>query len=242
MLNVGEDVDATNRPASKYDETNVGQPDVIYLRLLRQGSQLIGAYSDDGIAYRELGSVTNELSIKLNVGVGAANGNSESCGPACEVLIPAHFDYFQISDLDGDPAVGPPMHGTITSLSIEGPEQFVSGGSGIFRAIARYSDGTSGDVSEAANWAVAPPVAGTIENGTFAAAPSNVEIMVTVVATYTEENSAGPITRTSASLVRIKPNAFGSRLCGTGIVALLPFLSFPFAWRGFRRHVKRSYF
>jgi|CXWL01.1.fsa_nt_gi regulation of enolase protein 1 (concanavalin A-like superfamily) len=241
MLNVGDNIDATNHPASKYDETNVSQPGVIHLRLLRQGDQFIGAYSDDGIAYREIGTVTNPLNAELSVGVGAANGDSEACGPACDVPIPAKFDSFQISTLGGDGG-GPPVPGALESVDIEGPTEVVSSGSGTFHATAHFNDGTSDDVSDVAEWVVAPPEAGTIEGGIFIAASTNAERMATVVVTYTQENDTGSIARTNATLVRIKPNESAGRLCGAGIVGLLPFAIFPLAWRGHRGRGTRSYF
>lgn len=232
LLNVGDDIDLTNRPASKYDETNSPNPGVIYLRLLRHGDRYIGAYSADGISYREMGTVTNELNESLNVGVGAANGDSVACGPACDVPIAALFDYFQITDLD-DNGGEPPVQGILESVDIEGPEEVVSGGSGTFRAIARFGGGDSNDVSDLAEWVVAPAEAGTIAEGEFRAATSNIERMATIVATYTQAADSGPITRTKAVLVSIRPAASPGtgRLCGVGVIGLLPLSILSLVWR-----------
>lgn len=241
MLNVGDDIDLTNRPASKYDESNTAQPGVIYLRLLRQGDQFIGAFSPDGIAYRELGTVTNILNSQVSVGFGAANGDSESCGPACDVPIPAQFDYFQVSELEG--GIEPPINGALESVDMEGPEEVISGGSGTFRAFAHFSDATTEDVSDVVEWVIAPPDAGTIDNGLFVAASSNTQRMATIVATYTLTDGVEVITRTSAVLVRIVPNSplNSGRLCGAGLLGLLPVMVFPLTWRGFRGRERRSF-
>ncbi len=230
MLNVGDNVDATNRPASKYDESNTEQPDVIFLRLLRRGDQFVGAYSSDGISYRELGTVTNALPSQISVGLGAANGDSETCGPACDVPIPASFDYFQISELDDG---GGGLPGALESLDVQGPEEVNSGASGIFQATAHFDDGTANDVSDLAEWTIAPPDVGTIENGIFRASGSTAVRIGTIVATYTQQNGAGNITLTQAVLVRINPNgSTGSgRLCGAGFVGLLPAFCLPLVWR-----------
>lgn len=243
MLNVGDDVDPNNRPASKYDESNSPNPGVIYLRLLRQGNQFIGAYSDDGIAYREIGTVTNELDDFLSVGVGAANGDSEACGSACDVPIPALFDYFQITDLEGNGGE-PPVDGALQSVEIEGPEEVTAGGSATFRAIANFEGGASSDVSDAAEWVVAPPEAGTIADGLFRAASGNSDRMATLVATYTQSGASGQITRTKAALVRIKPggSVASGRMCGAGLVMFAPFFLFPLTWRGTHRRGGRSTF
>lgn len=234
MLNVGDNVDVTNRPASKYDETNSENPDVIFLRLLRRGDQFVGAYSSDGTSYRELGTVTNALNSLVSVGVGAANGDSAACGPACDVPIPALFDYFQISDVDGGGTTDP---GELVSLNIEGPEEVVAGGAGTFQAVARYSDGSTSNVSDVAEWTVAPPDVGTIQDGVFAASNSNSARMATIVASYTQQGEAGNATVTQAILIRVNPNgSIGPvRLCGAGLMPLLPVVLLPFCLRGVRQ-------
>ena len=242
MLNVGDNVDPNNRPASKYDEINSLNPGVVYLRLLRQADQFIGAYSDDGITFREVGTVTNALNDSLTAGVGAAIFDSEACGPACDVPIPALFDYFQISDLEG--GGGLPGEGTLLSVEIEGPEEVVAGGTATFRAIANFEGGESRDVSAEAEWVVAPPDAGTMEDGAFRAALSKSERMATIVATFTQSGASGEITRTNAELVRIKPGTSGAsgRMCGAGLVLFLPILILPLALRGVRRRRDRLIF
>lgn len=235
MLNVGDDIDLTNRPASRYDESNTSSPNVVFLRLLRQGNQFVGAYSDNGVTYRELGTVINPLESTLSVGVGAANGDSVGCGPACDVPIPARFDYFQISDLS-DGGVDPPPQGMLSTLSIEGPESMIGGATGAFRAIALYVDGDSEDVSQGSEWIVAPPGIGFVENGLFQAAPTNSVRMATLVATYSQRGELGTVTRSAARLVRINPRSAGSglNLCGAGMTMFLP-LVWAFLTLGLRK-------
>jgi regulation of enolase protein 1 (concanavalin A-like superfamily) len=236
MLNVGDGIDpAASPPAARYDETNTADPKVVYLRLLRQGDQFVGAYSDDGAIYRDLGTVTNSLVDNISVGVGAANGDSPSCGPACDVSIPADFDYFQISTIDeSDNGGGPPVEVTLESVDISGPGDVVGGESANFTAAARFSDGTSTDVTQDADWVVAPPDIGTIEGGVFSAGTFSTPRSATVVATFSQLTSSGAVTRTGAVVIRIvTESSQGSplRICGAGVATLFPVMCLPFLCR-----------
>lgn len=236
MLNVGDGIDpAASPPAARYDETNTADPKVVYLRLLRQGDQFVGAYSDDGAIYRDLGTVTNSLVDNISVGVGAANGDSPSCGPACDVSIPADFDYFQISTIDeSDNGGGPPVEVTLESVDISGPGDVVGGASANFTAAARFSDGTSTDVTQDADWVVAPPDIGTIEGGVFSAGTFSTPRAATVVATFSQLTSSGAVTRTGAVVIRIvTESSQGSplRICGAGVATLFPVMCLPFLCR-----------
>ncbi|MDO8630508.1 MAG: hypothetical protein Q7R41_08440 [Phycisphaerales bacterium] len=239
MLNVGEGVDTTeNRPAARYDETNTSDPKTVYLRLLRQGDQFIGAYSEDGVNYRDLGTVTNPLADDISVGVGAANGDSPSCGPACDASIPADFDYFQISTLDGSGNPGePPVEVTLVSVDISGPGNVVGGASADFMATARFSDGTSTDITQDADWVVAPSDIGAIEDGVLSAGTFSAARSATVVATFSQLTSSGTVTRTGAVVIRIvTESSQGSPLqfCGVGVASLLPLMGLPLLCRGRR--------
>jgi len=236
MLNVGESVDSSaKRPAARYDETNTSDPKVVYLRLLRQGDQFVGAYSADGVSYRDLGTVTNPLTDNLLVGVGAANGDTPTCGPACDASIPADFDFFQLSTVDGNGSSGgPPVETTFDSVEITGPGDVVGGASADFKAIARYSDGTSSDVTQEAVWVVAPPDAGTVQAGVLSTGAVTASRSATIVATFSQTTSSGPTARTAAVVIRIVPESSPGRplrLCGTGVGALLPLMCGPILYR-----------
>ena len=211
----------------------------MYLRLLRQGEQFVGAYSDDGVNYRDLGTVTNSLADDISVGVGAANGDSPSCGPACDASIPADFDYFQISTLDGSGnGGGPPVEVTLESVDISGPGDVVGGASANFTATARFSDGTSTDVTQNADWEVAPPDIGTIEGGVLSAGTFSAPRSATVVATFSQLTSSEAVTRTGAVVIRIVTESSQGRplqFCGVGVVALLPLMGVPLLCRRCRR-------
>lgn len=234
MLNVGDEVDPSIRPAARYDETNSSNPEVVYLRILRQGNQYVGAYSSDGVTFRDVGTVSNALNQNLSVGIGAANGDSESCGSECDVSIPALFDYFQISELGDD---GPPVQGDLESVDIQGPEAVVGGGSASFQAIAHYSDGSTEDVSDLAEWIVAPTETGSISDGVLSAERVSSDRMATVVATYSQQGQSGLISRTDAVLVRIKARSSGNggRVCGLGLLGILPAMVLPLAFAKARK-------
>jgi regulation of enolase protein 1 (concanavalin A-like superfamily) len=239
MLNVGDGIDPSANPiAARYSETNAADPKVVYLRLLRQGDQFVGAYSDDGINYKDLGTVTNSLTDDLSVGVGAANGDNPSCGPACDASIPADFDYFQISNLDGSNGGGPPVEVTLESVDISGPGEVVGGASANFTAAARFSDGTSTDVTQDADWAVAPPDIGTIEGGVLSAGTFSTSRSATVVATFSQLTSSGAAARTGAVVIRIvSESSQGTplRICGAGVAMLVPVMCLPFLYRRLAR-------
>jgi regulation of enolase protein 1 (concanavalin A-like superfamily) len=240
MLNVGDDIDPAASPiAARYDETNAADPKVVYLRLLRQGDQFVGAYSEDGVNYRDLGTVTSPLADDISVGVGAGNGDSPSCGPACDASIPADFDYFQISTLDGSGnGGGTPVEVTLESVDISGPGDVVGGASADFTATARFSDGTSTDVTQDADWVVAPPDVGTIEGGVLSPGTFSAPRSATVVATLTQSTSSGTVTRTRAVVIRIvTASSQGGPLqfCGAGVAALLPLMGLPLLCKRCRR-------
>lgn len=236
MLNVGDGMDPAATPiAARYDQSNTPDPKVVYLRLLRQGDQFVGAYSGDGVSYKDLGTVTNPLADDLAVGVGAANGDSPSCGPACDTQIPADFDYFQIATLAGSGNGGGPLvEVTLESVDISGPGDVVGGASAVYTATARFSDDTSTDVTQDADWMVAPPDIGTIEGGVFSSGTFSAPRSATVVATFSHVTSSGTVTRTGAVVIRIvTESSQGSslRICGTGVAALFPVMCLPFLCR-----------
>jgi len=228
LLNVdGTTFSDSQRPGAFYNEDTVAQPNVVYLRLLRFGDQLVGALSPDGLTYTEVGSVTNALPDAVSVGVVAANGDFSGCGTACDVSIPADFDFFQITALDelpDDGATDGPSG--IASLQVNGPAAVTGGSSADFAAIATDADAVETDVTIAAEWLVAPPEAGAVAAGRFEAAEVTEVVQATLVATYTPDPNLPEESFTAAKVVRISPPRTGLRLCGSGIGALMPFLVF----------------
>ena len=77
-----------DRAAGAYDSTEV------YLRLERRGADFDASYSQDGVTYTPVGTVTAGLSDAVQVGIGAAA--SEHCNSRCDVASPADFDFFEI--------------------------------------------------------------------------------------------------------------------------------------------------
>jgi hypothetical protein len=69
--------------------------DEVFLRLERTGNTYVGSYSNDGLSFTRVGSVTNDLPGSVEVGLGAIK--SDSCGDLCDQIIPADFDFFEVS-------------------------------------------------------------------------------------------------------------------------------------------------
>ncbi len=228
MFNVGDGIDPTvSPPAARYDETNTTEPSVIYLRLLRRGDQFVGAYSQDGTSYRDLGTVFNALDKDVQVGVGAANGDSPSCGPACDVSIPADFDYFQITALDDAVIPDPDADAVLESVEISGPADVIGGASASFTARAIFSDGSSQDVTSVAQWQIAPTAVGAISGGVLSAETVVAARPATVVATFAQQSSTGSSTKSGALVVRIVPELTPGRslrVCGSGLGCVFPFM------------------
>lgn len=222
LLSVGnEETGDATRPGSQYDETTVDNPAAIYLRLIRSGDQFLGAFSEDGVTFTDVGIVTNDLPDTIRVGVGAANGDEEGCGAACDASIPADFDFFQISSIEGgtDPAA------RLTGLEVSGPESVASGGQAMFTATATFSDGTESDVTDSATWASAPQSAGSIDGGRFTAETVTSATQVTIVADYSEQTATGTASATGAVVLRIDPPpSTRGAPCGTGAMVLWPLI------------------
>lgn len=224
LLNIdGTTFSDSQRPGAFYNEDSVARPDVVFLRLLRFGDQFVGALSPDGLTYTDVGSVTNALPDAVSVGMVAANGDFAGCDTACDMSIPADFDFFQITVLDEIPddgtTVGP--SGTV-SLSVTGPDAVVGGSSTDFAAIATDADAVETDVTILAEWLVAPSGAGTVTAGRFEAAEVTEVIQATLVATYLPDPNVPEESFTAARVVRINPPRTGPRICGFGVGAMLP--------------------
>ncbi|MCO6437634.1 MAG: hypothetical protein J5J06_11140 [Phycisphaerae bacterium] len=228
MLAVGDDIDpAAQPPVAFYDEENAANPNQIYLRLLRVGDQFVGAYSPDGVTFSDIGTITNRLSADVLVGIGGANGDYPECGSACDDPQKAAFDYFELATLDSGPPVDPPVEVALDEVRITGPTEITGGASGSFVATAYYSDGTSEDVTEAADWSLSPAGSATVTGGTLSTLAVDTDRNVTVVASYSQLTSAGEIRRIAGRVVLIRaPEDSGSPagrgLCGTGALAMLP--------------------
>lgn len=66
----------------------------VYLRLQRSGSSYIGSFSADGTNYTPVGTLSDNLSDSVMVGVGTAKGRS--CATNCMQSVYADFDFFEI--------------------------------------------------------------------------------------------------------------------------------------------------
>lgn len=69
----------------------------IYLRLERRGDRYTGSYSVDGVSYSTIGTLTNDLSEDVTVGLGTLIASA--CTANCSVRIPAHFSFFEIRSI-----------------------------------------------------------------------------------------------------------------------------------------------
>lgn len=223
MLGVTDGVASASRPTAFYDEDSAENPNVVYLRLLRSGDQFVAGYSEDGLSYTDIGTLTTVLSRDVNVGFAAANGDFTDCGTDCDVSIPAEFDYYQLSTFAGG---GDPMDGvTLESVEIEGPGEVDAGAEGEFTLVAMLSDGTTLDVTHQAEWTVAPAGVGSIDQGLFVAADVNATSQGTIVASYTRLSSGGSETETDSLLVRIAaPTPSAPSACGAAILPMLLFM------------------
>jgi len=221
-------------PVQRYDESTASNPNVVYLRLLRSGQQIVAGFSENGVSFTDFGSILNAFPDTVRVGVGATNGDFAECGAVCDTPIPADFDYFQITAVGGNGGGGPQLE----ELAIDGPDQLAGGETGDFTATARYSDDSEVDVTEDALWTLAPPGNGQIDAGSLQAALVPSPRYVTVVATY-PANSVGGLGTTAAMLVEIVPQGStnGLPMCGMGFLPLLPVFVLPIVFgRGrFRR-------
>lgn len=66
----------------------------IYLRLERTGDRFSGAFSPDGEQFTPVGSLTNDLSTAVRVGIGTLL--AEACTSNCDANEPGEFDFFEI--------------------------------------------------------------------------------------------------------------------------------------------------
>jgi beta-xylosidase len=71
----------------------------VYLRLERRTDSFDASYSQDGVTYTPVGTVTTSLSDTVQVGIGVAA--SENCNSQCDVASPADFDFFEITAVGG---------------------------------------------------------------------------------------------------------------------------------------------
>ena len=230
----GDAVD--ERAVARFDDESAVNPNVVYLRLLRSGAQFVAGFSDDGTNFIELGSITAALPASVQVGLGAANGDFPECGADCDISIPADFDYFQISSFDGVPPGGSDLP-ALVELIIEGPDALEGGSMASFTATAVFDDDTEQDVTDDADWSLAPIGVGTIDGGVLAADPVAVTQQATIVASYTHSTTAvGETTLTATKVVQILAASGGPSMCGAGVATLMwmPLLSFAIVRR--RRH------
>jgi len=69
----------------------------VYLRLARVGNQYTGSFSPDGVSFSPVGTLTDDLSTTVNVGVGTLI--AAACSVRCEDRVQADFDFFEIRTL-----------------------------------------------------------------------------------------------------------------------------------------------
>jgi regulation of enolase protein 1 (concanavalin A-like superfamily) len=203
-------------PVAFYNADNTPNPNTVYLRLLRRGDRFVGGYSADGQLFNDIGTITNALPEDVLVGLGAANGDSADCGAGCDTTIPADFDFFQISSLDGSGGT-PDVDVVLESVEITGPAQVSASSSANFVAIAHFSDDSTATVTADTEWMVAPSGPAAIDGGRLTVSQLAENRQVTIVGTYTQLTSQGEITQHGAKIVLL--SASGGGLCGTGAVA-----------------------
>lgn len=66
----------------------------IYLRLARTGDSFSGSFSTDGVTFTAVGTLANDLSNDVNVGVGTLI--ALACSSNCDAHVPAEFDFFEV--------------------------------------------------------------------------------------------------------------------------------------------------
>jgi regulation of enolase protein 1 (concanavalin A-like superfamily) len=221
MLTVSDgEVPSGTPPVAFYSDSNVSNPNTVYLRLLRRGDRFVGGFSENGVLYNDIGTITNDLPAAVSVGLGAANGDSANCAE-CDISIPADFDYFQASVLDGtgEPQ-DPDVAVLLESVEISGPDSVSAGGTARFTTTARFSDDTTEDVSADTVWMVAPPGFAEISGGNLSVGQLDEPRQVTLVATYTQLTSQGEVTRHGTKVIRLTQ---GGPLCGAGTVGMVAF-------------------
>jgi regulation of enolase protein 1 (concanavalin A-like superfamily) len=242
MLSVANgEVPAGTPPVAFYDADNTANPNAVYVRLLRKGDKLVGGYSADGSLYNDLGTITNPLPTDIAVGLGAANGDTPDCGADCDASIPADFDYFQISSLDGSTNGIPDVDVLLETVEITGPDAINAGGEASFVAIGHFSDDTSVDATADAEWTVAPDGYATIDGGHVTVGPITTSRQVTLVATYTQLTSVGEVTRHGAKVVRldVANSGGGVGLCGASATTAVGFTSLTLAGASMHRRRRR---
>lgn len=237
LLGIEGGVEGTEREGARYDDSNTANPNEVYLRLLRAGDLFVAGYSEDGESFTDVGSITVDLTHQVLVGVGATNGDFEGCGVDCDASISADFDFFQVSTLDGSPGGDQPDVAVLESITIDGPADVASGSTAHFAATATLSDGATIDVTDEAEWTIAPGELGEIDGGALTAAAIEETQQATLVAEYTQLTSGGvSTTATDTAVVRIEPRASGG-MCGAGLACLGLSLAVPLVERC--RRVKR---
>jgi len=66
----------------------------VYLRLARRGNSYSGSFSSDGVSFTAVGTLTDDLSNNVLVGVGTLIASA--CASNCDAHVPAEFDFFEI--------------------------------------------------------------------------------------------------------------------------------------------------
>ncbi|MBI3834969.1 MAG: hypothetical protein HY287_11625 [Planctomycetes bacterium] len=66
----------------------------VFLRLERSGNTFTGLFSQDGVAYTSVGTLTKQMSDTVQVGIGIVD--STECSSNCDAVQPADFDFFEI--------------------------------------------------------------------------------------------------------------------------------------------------
>ncbi len=206
-------------PLHRYDDSSSSQPDRVWLRLLRSGDQIVAGFSEDGESYTDLGSTNNSFPETVLVGMGAANGDTEECGPDCDASITADFDFFQITALDDTSGESP---ATLSSVEIRGSRQVRSRMSFVYRAFVVFTDGSEEEVIDQCEWFAGPPDVAEIMEGNWVAFLYNATTRQATIAAHCilPAPGGGESVSTATLLVRVSPSGGGlgtSPMCGAGI-------------------------
>gem|GEM_PF-4477562 len=228
-------------PVSRFDETTTDSPSAVYLRLLRSGDQLVAGFSDDGQSFTDLATVSNKFPETVMVGIGGSSGDTVLCGAACDNSLNADFDFFSLTPLD---AAGGDTGSTtdvvvLSSIAISGPTTVFSGKTSRFTATATFSDESTLDVTDLANWSVAPPGLATVNRGLVDVAVVGEPSRLTIVAEYTQLSSSGATTSDSDAVV-VDVSTASPPLCGAGLAALLWVGFIPLVLRFRKAHRRRG--
>ncbi len=196
--------------------------------------------------------MTNALAPSIQVGVTATNGDFDGCGAACDLSIPADFDFVQITLLNSGeipPDVGPGAGaGVVQGLTIEGSDAAAPGTTTGYSAMTNLGGGMTGDVTGLAVWTAVPPERGSMAGGQLTTNADADGLQITIVAEFTDTVDGSEIIWRATKLVlitsdrRLLGGMCGTGLCGVQVFGVLPAGLIGIRWmrRRVRRRSRRS--